>query len=104
VPFVDPTDARQGTGSHLSDLNEPDHQGQGPHSGLSRRSGGAGRSPRATTTVTIGRDLFDAWTVSICYGRIGQDGQQKRFLSPKAEEMRQVIRDRLRRRLSATAG
>ncbi len=36
-------------GVHLSDLNEPDHQGQAPHSGLSRRSGGTGRSPRSTT-------------------------------------------------------
>lgn len=52
--------------------------------------------------VTVGRDLFDAWTVSIRYGRIGQDGQQKRFASPMAEEMRQVITERLRRRLSAT--
>ena len=31
------------------DLNEPGHQGQIPHSGLSRRSGGTGRSPRAST-------------------------------------------------------
>jgi predicted DNA-binding WGR domain protein len=52
--------------------------------------------------ITIGRDLLDDWTVSIRYGRIGQDGQQKRFASPKPEEMRQVISERLRRRLSAT--
>jgi predicted DNA-binding WGR domain protein len=52
--------------------------------------------------VTIGRDLFDAWTVSIRYGRIGQDGQEKRFVSPKAEEMRAVVSKRLRRRLSAS--
>ena len=52
--------------------------------------------------VTLGRDLFDAWTVSIRYGRIGQDGQQRRFASPKAEEMRQIIGERLRRRLTAT--
>jgi predicted DNA-binding WGR domain protein len=52
--------------------------------------------------ITVGRDLLDDWTVSIRYGRTGQDGQQKRFASPKAEEMRQVIGERLRRRLSAT--
>ena len=52
--------------------------------------------------ITIGRDLLDDWTVSIRYGRTGQDGQHKRFASPKAEEMRAVIRERLRRRLSAT--
>jgi predicted DNA-binding WGR domain protein len=52
--------------------------------------------------ITIGRDLLDDWTVSIRYGRTGQGGQQKRFASPKAEDMRQVISERLRRRLSAT--
>ena len=52
--------------------------------------------------VTVGRDLLDDWTVSIRYGAFGQDGQQKRFASPKAEEMRQVISERLRRRLTAT--
>ncbi len=51
--------------------------------------------------VTVGRDLLDDWTVAICYGRTGQGGQEKRFASPKPEEMRAVIRDRLRRRLSA---
>jgi predicted DNA-binding WGR domain protein len=52
--------------------------------------------------VTVGRDLFDAWTVAIRYGRVGQDGQQKRYVSPTAEEMRRIISERLRRRLSAT--
>jgi predicted DNA-binding WGR domain protein len=51
--------------------------------------------------VTVGRDLLDDWTVAIRYGRTGQGGQEKRFASPKAEEMQAVIRDRLRRRLSA---
>jgi predicted DNA-binding WGR domain protein len=52
--------------------------------------------------ITIGRDLLDDWTVAIRYGRTGQGGQEKRFASPKAEDMRQVISERLRRRLSAT--
>jgi predicted DNA-binding WGR domain protein len=51
--------------------------------------------------VTVGRDLLDHWTVAILYGRIGQGGQEMRFASPKPEDMRAVIRDRLRRRLSA---
>jgi WGR domain len=51
--------------------------------------------------ITLGRDLLDDWTVSITYGRAGQGGQEKRFASPKAEEVRAIIRDRLRRRLSA---
>lgn len=51
--------------------------------------------------VMVGRDLFDDWTVAIRYGRIGQGGQERRYASAKPEEMRAVIRDRLRRRLSA---
>lgn len=51
--------------------------------------------------LTIGRDLLDDWTVATRYGRTGQGGQEKRFASPKAEEIRAIIRDRLRRRLSA---
>ena len=51
--------------------------------------------------LIVGRDLLDDWTVAIRYGRTGQGGQEKRFASPKPEEMRAVIRDRLRRRLSA---
>jgi hypothetical protein len=51
--------------------------------------------------ITVGRDLLDDWTVSISYGRTGQGGHVLRFASPKPEEMRAVIRDRLRRRLSA---
>jgi hypothetical protein len=50
--------------------------------------------------ITIGRDLLDHWTVSITYGRSGQGGQEKRFASSR-EEVRAIIRDRLRRRLSA---
>jgi predicted DNA-binding WGR domain protein len=52
--------------------------------------------------VTLGRDLFDAWTVSIRYGRVGQAGSQTQFASPNADDIRTVIRARLRRRLSAT--
>ena len=51
--------------------------------------------------ITVGRDLLDDWTVAITYGRSGQGGQEKRFASAKAEEVRAIIRDRLRRRLSA---
>jgi predicted DNA-binding WGR domain protein len=51
--------------------------------------------------VVIGRDLLDAWTVAIRYGRTGQRGTERRYASSQADEMRLVIRDRLRRRLSA---
>jgi hypothetical protein len=51
--------------------------------------------------ITLGRDLLDDWTVAILYGRTGQGGREIRFASRHPEEMRAVIRDRLRRRLSA---
>jgi predicted DNA-binding WGR domain protein len=51
--------------------------------------------------VTLGRDLLDDWTVAIRYGRTGQGGREMHFASPQPEDMRAVIRDRLRRRLSA---
>jgi hypothetical protein len=51
--------------------------------------------------VTVGRDLLDDWTVSICYGRAGQGGRERRYASPKPDELKAVIRDRLRRRLTA---
>jgi len=51
--------------------------------------------------ITVGRDLLDDWTVAIRYGRTGQGGREMRFASPQPDEMRAVIRNRLRRRLSA---
>ena len=51
--------------------------------------------------VMVGRDLLDEWTVAIRYGRTGQSGRELRFASPQPDELRAVIRDRLRRRLSA---
>jgi predicted DNA-binding WGR domain protein len=51
--------------------------------------------------LTVGRDLLKDWTVAICYGRTGQGGRELRYAASEAEEMRAVIRDRLRRRLSA---
>jgi WGR domain len=51
--------------------------------------------------ITVGRDLLNDWTVAIRFGRTGQGGREMRFASPKPDEMRAVIRDRLSRRLSA---
>jgi len=51
--------------------------------------------------VTVGRDLLDDWTVSICYGRTGQAGREIHYADPGEQEMKAIIRDRLRRRLSA---
>lgn len=51
--------------------------------------------------ITVGRDLLDDWTISIRYGRIGQVGQELRLAHHDADAMRMIVRDRLRRRLSA---
>jgi predicted DNA-binding WGR domain protein len=51
--------------------------------------------------VTLGRDLLDDWTVSIRYGRTGQAGRELRYAAREPDAIRAVIRDRLRRRLSA---
>ena len=51
--------------------------------------------------VVIGRDMLSAWTVAIHFGRTGQAGTERRYASSQADEMQAVIRDRLRRRLSA---
>ena len=51
--------------------------------------------------VTIGRDLLDDWTITFRYGRTGQGGRELRYASAEAEELRAIIRDRLRRRISA---
>ncbi len=51
--------------------------------------------------VRIGRDLLGDWTVTIRYGRTGQHGQERRYGSPEPDVLRAILRDRLRRRLSA---
>ena len=61
----------------------------------------AGLNHHRRYQITVGRDLLDDWTVAICYGRSGQGGQEKRFASHKPEEVRGIIWERLRRRLSA---
>ena len=52
----------------------------------------------------MGRDLLDDWTVAIRYGRAGQAGREIRYAGSREEAMRAIIRDRLRRRLSAPSG
>jgi predicted DNA-binding WGR domain protein len=60
-----------------------------------------GRNHHRRYEVRIGRDLLDDWTVTIRYGRVGQHGQERRYGSPNPEALRAILRDRLRRRLSA---
>lgn len=61
----------------------------------------SGRNHHRRYEVRIGRDLLDDWTVTIRYGRTGQGGQERCYGSPEPEVLRAIIRDRLRRRLSA---
>jgi predicted DNA-binding WGR domain protein len=61
----------------------------------------AGKNHHRRYEVTVGRDLLDAWTLAIRYGRVGQCGHELRYASSHPEEVRAIIRERLRRRLSA---
>lgn len=51
--------------------------------------------------IRIGRDLFDAWTLTIGHGRCGQAGHETRFASSQVEAMQRIVSERLRRRSSA---
>lgn len=51
--------------------------------------------------ITIGRDLLDDWTVSIRYGRIGTGGHVLRYAGQDAAKLQAIVKERLRRRLSA---
>jgi predicted DNA-binding WGR domain protein len=44
----------------------------------------AGKNHQRRYEVTVGRDLFDHWTVAVRYGRIGRGGQEKGYASPEA--------------------
>jgi predicted DNA-binding WGR domain protein len=61
----------------------------------------AERNHHRRYTISVGRDLLDDWTVCVHYGRIGQRGQELCFANHEAEILRRIVRDRLRRRLSA---
>jgi len=61
----------------------------------------AGKNHHRRYEVSVGRDLLDDWTVAIRFGRTGQGGQERRYASAEPQAMQAVIRDRLRRRLSA---
>ncbi|HEY4313830.1 MAG TPA: WGR domain-containing protein [Pirellulales bacterium] len=60
-----------------------------------------GRNHHRRYQISVGRDLFNDWIVSIDYGRIGQQGQRQRFGHANAVQLQSIIRERLRRRRSA---
>jgi predicted DNA-binding WGR domain protein len=61
----------------------------------------AERNHHRSYVATVGRDLFGDWTVTVHYGRVGQGGQEMRYAAPEPQEVQAILRDRLRRRLSA---
>lgn len=62
----------------------------------------AGRNHHRCYEITIGRDLLDDWTVSICFGRTGQGGRMLRYAGRDVGKLQSIVNERLRRRLSAT--
>jgi hypothetical protein len=61
----------------------------------------ADRNHHRRYEATIGRDLFGDWTVTIRYGRTTQGGHEIRYAASEPQEIQVILRDRLRRRLSA---
>ena len=61
----------------------------------------ADRNHHRRYEIRLGRDLFGEWTVSLLYGRTGQGGQEVRHAGSDADRLRRLIREGLRRRLSA---
>lgn len=51
--------------------------------------------------LAVGRDLLGDWIVTVRYGRVGWPLRTLQLASPTVEAAQAVLRDRLRRRLSA---
>jgi hypothetical protein len=51
--------------------------------------------------LRLGRDLFNSWTVAVRYGRLGRGGHERQYSAENPDELRAIIRGRLRRRLTA---
>ena len=51
--------------------------------------------------LAIGKDLLDDWTLAVRFGRLGVGGQRQQFGSRLPEDIRAILGERLRRRLSA---
>ncbi len=61
----------------------------------------ADRNHHRRYEIRLGRDLFGEWTVSLNYGRTGRGGQEIRHTGPDPVQLQRVIRESLRRRLTA---
>ncbi len=51
--------------------------------------------------VALSRDLFGTWVVTVRYGRTGSLGQQRHQAVDSLEQARTLVRQHLKRRLSA---
>lgn len=51
--------------------------------------------------IEIGMDLFDKWTLSIRYGRVGRVGHAELFSSTHIAELQTIVHQRLRRRMTS---
>lgn len=51
--------------------------------------------------IRIGRDLFDEWTLSIRYGRVGAVGQGIQYAAKELDELQKMVAERLKRRLTS---
>lgn len=51
--------------------------------------------------MSIGRDLFGAWTLAVEYGRVGQAGQVQRYSATSASDLARAVRAKLKKRESS---
>jgi hypothetical protein len=68
---------------------------------VSFKAHNADRNHHRRSEIRLGRNLFGDWTVTLLYGRAGRGGQEERHAGSDTERLRQVVRESLRRRLSA---
>lgn len=51
--------------------------------------------------MSIGRDLFGAWTLAVEYGRIGRTGQVQQYSANSAADLSRLVRSKLKKRESS---
>jgi predicted DNA-binding WGR domain protein len=51
--------------------------------------------------MSIGRDLFGAWTLAVEYGRVGRAGQVQRYAADSATDLGRLVRAKLKKRESS---
>jgi hypothetical protein len=51
--------------------------------------------------MSVGRDLFGAWTLAVEYGRVGRAGQVQRYSATSAPDLARLVRAKLKKRESS---